>query len=56
MTKEQKTRIKKEINETVKLLERFSSLKCFDKYQEADKQKNVDFYSNHLIKLANMVA
>jgi hypothetical protein len=56
MTQEQKNRIKESIEETIKHLERETALKCFDKYQSKDRQDKINFYSSHLIKLANMIA
>lgn len=54
MTSYQK-RIQDAMDETAKMLTHFEAKKTFDDEQEAEKQERIAFYSQHMIKLADMM-
>jgi len=56
MYSDQINRIAQALSETCRLLDVYESRKTFDRHQEAERVKQVEFYKAHIAKLEGMLA
>jgi hypothetical protein len=56
MTSEKLRRTVESLGETLARLEKVTARKTFDKYQEAEKNKEIEFLTAHAVKLQGWLA